>query len=78
MEKYYTRACNFYYGQTSRDLLKKRQSIPFSSKKDISFDRIEIISRKSKKIIHINDIKNQNSFIKKKILFDLKNIKKNE
>ena len=76
MEKYYTRACNFYYGQTSRDLLKKRQSIPFSSKKDISFDRIEIISRKSKKIIHINDIKNQNSFIKKKILFDLKNIKK--
>ena len=76
MEKYYTRACNFYYGQISRDLLKKKQSIPFSSKKDISFDRIEIISRKSKKTIHINDIENQESFIKKKILFDLKNIKK--
>jgi dihydropteroate synthase len=42
--------------------------------KKISFDQIEIISRKSKKKISINRISNLPKFLKKKITLDLKNI----
>ena len=48
MKKYYTRACNFYYGGESKTLVKKKKSLPLSGNKEISFDTIEIISRKSK------------------------------
>ena len=43
MVKYYTRACNFYYGSNSRDLIKKKLSLPLSGAKNISFDTLEII-----------------------------------
>ena len=49
MSRYYTRACNFYYGKISKDLVKKKKSLPLNGNKEISFDQIEIISRKSKK-----------------------------
>ena len=48
MSRYYTRACNFYYGEESKDLVKKK-SIPLHQMKEVSFDQIEIITRKSKK-----------------------------
>ena len=49
MHRYYTRACNFYYGTKSKDLVKKKHSLPLNGNDEISFDEIEIISRNSKK-----------------------------
>ena len=57
MKKYYTRACNFYYGKNSRDRLSKSQTISLNNNKDISFDTIEIVSRESKKKYNINNLK---------------------
>ena len=76
MIKYYTRACNFYFGSISRDKVKKKLSIALHGNDLISFDNIEIISRKNKKILHIKEIKNIKDTLKKKILFDIKQISK--
>ena len=46
MVKYYTRACNFHYGSTSQEKVKNKQSIPLHGNKLISFDTIEILTRK--------------------------------
>ena len=56
MRSYYTRVCNFYYGNESRLLVKSNKSIPLNGNINISFDHIEIISRTSKKKISINKI----------------------
>ena len=72
MKKYYTRACNFYYGSTSKEKIKKKLSLPLNGNNLISFDTIEIITRKYKKKIHIREIKNQRNKIKKKIKEDIK------
>ena len=66
MKKYYTRACNFYYGSESKLRIKKKLSIPLNGNKLISFDSIEIINRKTKKIINIKKIKNLSKNLKKK------------
>ena len=58
MSKYYTRACNFYYGNFSKDLVKGKKSISLHQIKEISFDNIEIITRKSKKKISIDQVMN--------------------
>ena len=76
MIKYYTRACNFYYGSTSKDKIKKKLSLPLNGNNLISFDTIEIITRKNKKKFHINKIKNLNYKIKNKIKKDIKLITK--
>ena len=75
MQRYYTRACNFYYGDQSRILVSKKKTIPLHQIKEISFDHIEIISRKSKKKISINQIKYLPNDLKKKVNLDLKKIK---
>ena len=49
MLRYYTRVCNFYYGSQSKVLIKKKKSLPLHNNKGISFDQIEIITRKKKK-----------------------------
>ena len=46
MSRYYTRACNFYYGSKSKILVKKKRSIPLNGNNGISFDKIELISIK--------------------------------
>ena len=76
MQKYYTRACNFYYNRTSREKVKKKISIPVSGNKSLSFDTIEIITRTNKKKINIRSIKNLPLKIKRKILIDIDNISK--
>ena len=76
MKKYYTRACNFYYGYNSKKLVKKNKSIPLNGNLSISFDHIEIITRSSKKLIHIKNINKLNKKLKSKIKADLNNIKK--
>ena len=42
MTKYYTRACNFYYGNLSKKLVKMKQALPLCGSKEISFDKIEV------------------------------------
>ena len=75
MSRYYTRVCNFYYGKESKSLVKKKKSIPLHQIKEISFDQIEIITRKSKKKISIHQIKNLSKKVKNQINVDLKKIK---
>ena len=75
MERYYTRVCNFYYGNQSKNLVARKKAIPLHQLKEVSFDQIEIITRKSKKIIHIDQIKNLSKLLKKKIILDLKKIR---
>ena len=74
MKKYYTRVCNFYYGNTSKKLIKQKKTLPLNGNPKISFDHIEILSRNSKKKIHIKDIKKLSKFFKVKIKNDLKKI----
>jgi dihydropteroate synthase len=58
MRKYYTRACNFYYGTKAKNLIKKNLALPLCGNKNIAFDNIEILSRnKKKKLINIKNIK---------------------
>ena len=75
MLRYYTRVCNFYYGNHSKKLVSQKKAIPLNGIKEISFDQIEIITRNSKKKIFINQIKYLSKLIGKKINFDLKKIK---
>ena len=75
MQRYYTRACNFYFGNQSKILVNKKRAIPLHQIKEISFDHIEIITRKSKKKISINQIKYLPNDLKKKIYLDIKKIK---
>ncbi len=70
MSRYYTRVCNFYFGSKSKLLVKKKQTLPLNGNNKISFDKIEIISRKSIKEISIKDIK--------KLPNQIKNIVKND
>ena len=76
MIKYYTRACNFYFGSVSINKVKKKLSIPLHGNKSISFDTIELISKKKIKRININKINRLNKNIKKKVLLDLKKVSK--
>ena len=74
MQRYYTRACNFYYGNKSKFLVNKKKTLCLSGNKTISFDHIEIISRNSKKIISIKKLNSLEKKLKKKIILDLKKI----
>ena len=74
MSRYYTRVCNFYYGRKSKKLVESKKSLPIGDNREISFDQIEIISRKFKKIISIKEIKNLPKSLKKKIITDIKKV----
>ena len=47
MIKYYTRACNFYYGEQAKLLIKKHKALPLCGNKYIAFDTLEIFSKKN-------------------------------
>ena len=72
MFRYYTRACNFYYGTKSKTLVKKKKSLPLNGNNELSFDQVELISRKSKKKISINRLSSLPKLLKKQIDLDLK------
>ena len=74
MLRYYTRVCNFYYGNISKNLVKKKKSLPLSGNNMISFYQLELISRKSKKKIFINKLNILPKLLKKQIVLDLKKI----
>jgi len=78
MKKYYTRVCNFAYGKSSIKLIRERKNLPLNGNKEFSFGQIEIITRDSKKIIDLKNIKKLPKSLKEKINKDLKIIiKKN-
>ena len=54
MRKYYTRPCNFYYGNYARSLVKKKKAFSLAGNLNIAFDQIEIFERKKKGIIQSN------------------------
>ena len=74
MRRYYTRACNFYYGKESQALLIKKKTLPLNGLQNISFDHLEIITRTTKKKISIKEIKKLSKSLQKQIIFDLKKI----
>jgi len=79
MKKYYTRACNFFYGKLSIELVNQKKTFALRGNKEISFNNLEIISRDSMKRIGLKDIKKLPQIQKKKIKKDIKNIiKKNK
>ena len=71
MTKYYTRACNFYYGINAKQLIKKKIALALCGNQNIAFDKIEVITRKNSKvlskIINIKKIENLSISLKKKI-----------
>ena len=66
--------CNFYYGKESKLLVSNKKTIPLNNNKEISFDHLEIISRRSKKKISIKKINSLPKLLRKQINLDLKNI----
>ena len=46
MRKYYTRPCNFYYGNCARRLIEKKKALFLAGNQNIAFDQIEIFLRK--------------------------------
>ncbi len=76
MDKHYTRACNFYYGKISKEKIKEKNALPIGSNPLISFDTIEIISRKKIKKYHIKEFYKIPKFLIKKVELDIKNITK--
>ena len=78
MIKYYTRACNFYYGNLSKKMVKTKKALPLCGNKEISFDQIEIFSKNKKKIesrtINIKKINFLPKSIKTKVTEDIKKI----
>ena len=78
MKKYYTRVCNFAYGNLSIKLVREKKNLPLNGNKKFSFSQIEIITRFSKKIIDLKDIKKYPKLLREKINQDLRVIiKKN-
>ena len=78
MKKYYTRACNFFYGSNSRNLVKKKLTLPLCGDNSISFNQVEIFIRNKKKvvskIISIKKLKKLPLIVRKKISKDIKKI----
>ena len=77
MRKYYTRPCNFYYGNYAKRLISKGKALPIAGNTNIAFDKIEIFQRKKviqNNIFSIHEIKKVNKKIRSIINLDLKNI----
>ena len=64
MKKYYTRACNFYYGSISKEKIKKKQSLPLKGNSLIYFDTIGFFLSLLSKLFISNYKKNFDKKIK--------------
>ena len=78
MIKYYTRACNFYYGKQAKSLIKQKKALPLCANKYLAFDTIEIFTRNKSEIksqiIHFKKISKLENKIKFCVKKDLKKI----
>ena len=50
MVKYYTRACNFFYGKQAKSQIKKKKALPLCGNNYFAFSHLEIFKRQEKKI----------------------------
>jgi len=79
MRKYYTRPCNFYYGNYARTLVKGKKALFLAGNTNIAFDQLEIFQRRKKGIVKsntysINEIKSLKKEMRSTIDIDLKKI----
>ena len=79
MRKYYTRACNFYYGNYAKKLVKAKKALPLAGNNNIAFDQLEIFERKKRnkiksKFYHISKINKLTNQLKIVVKKDLKEI----
>ena len=79
MRKYYTRACNFYYGNYAKKLVKVKKALPLAGNNNIAFDQLEIFERKKRnkiksKFYHISKINKLTNQLKIVVKKDLKEI----
>ena len=69
MRKYYTRPCNFYYGNYAKKLIVKKKALPLAGNLNIAFDQLEVFQRRKKgktqsNIYSINQVSSLNKEIK--------------
>ena len=79
MRKYYTRPCNFYYGNYAKTLIQNKKALPLGGNLTVAFDQLEIFQRKKKgnitsNICKIREITSLNKDIAAVIKNDLKKI----
>ena len=79
MRKYYTRPCNFYYGNYAKKLIEKRKAFSLAGNSKIAFDQIEVFERKKNNLVKnyhysILDINSLNKTVKNIVKTDLKKI----
>ena len=79
MRKYYTRPCNFYYGNYARMLIKKKKAFSLAGSPNIAFDQVEIFQRRKKGIVasnfySINEVKSLSKEKKTIITTDISKI----
>jgi len=79
MRKYYTRPCNFYYGNYARNLIKKNKAFALAGNQNLAFDKLEIFGRKKKgisqsNIYSIKEINTLHKEIKSVVKSDLEKI----
>ena len=79
MRKYYTRPCNFYYGNYAKEIIGKSKAYPLSGNKNIAFDQVEIFKRTKKgntksQIYPVSSLKSLKAKLKLTIKSDLKKI----
>ncbi len=79
MRKYYTRACNFYYGNYAKKLVKSKKALPLTGRKNIAFDQVEIFERIKKNKVksryyHFSEVNKLPNKLKLIIQGDLKKI----
>ena len=78
MKKYYTRACNFFYGDQAKKLINKKLALPLCGNNTTAFDKIEVFIRNKRniksKFIYLKDIKRLSKIEQSVIKKDLKKI----
>jgi len=79
MRKYYTRPCNFFYGNYAKKLVNQKKAFPLAGNPNIAFDKLEIFQRRKIGIIEsslysINKVNTLSKELKSTINVDLKKI----
>ena len=79
MRKYYTRPCNFYYGNYAKKLIEEKKALSLTGRSNIAFDQVEVFYRKKEqinesKLFSIKEIKQLDKEILQTIEKDLQNI----
>ena len=79
MRKYYTRPCNFYYGNYAKKLIKKKKALALAGNLNIAFDHLEIFYRKKRGFVQsktcpVTEIKDLDKGTLSSVKTDLKKI----